>query len=238
MNWQWHYLRQASFTRHSTAKVYCPIAETEFKAFARIGKELITPTTGARGRQRLMWLYLLNETDLFQKKNALLHIAPELSLMGRLQEQSDITYIPGDKMEKGYVNQHGVRNIDLTALDFPDESFDYIICSHVLEHIPDDKKAMQEMFRVLKPGGRAIILVPMRGAATTYEDWSITSPKERHKHFGQWDHVRWYGDDIKERLEEAGFIVKMEEYSSRFSEEEVKKYGLSKNTIISADSPL
>jgi ubiquinone/menaquinone biosynthesis C-methylase UbiE len=99
---------------------------------------------------------------------------------------------------------------DITRLPFPSASFDGVICSHVLEHIPDDAGAMRELRRVLRPGGTILIQVPQSGKQHTYEDWSITSAEERIKHFGQEDHVRWYGEDLVDRLRVAGLKVAIE----------------------------
>ncbi len=122
---------------------------------------------------------------------------------------------------------------DILDLPFPDESFDIIFCNHVLEHIEDDAKAMSELYRVMKPGGWGIFQVPMKNSLEkTYEDFTITDPKERQKHFGQYDHVRWYGMDYFDRLRNAGFETDANSYSQKFSEAEIKKYGLRSNEIL------
>jgi predicted SAM-dependent methyltransferase len=216
-------------------KVYCPIAKNEFKAFVKIGTELITPSNGARARQRLVWHYLENELKILSNEITLLHTAPELSFYEILIKAKNIKYIPGDKMVNGYSNQKGIQKIDLTNLEFEDSSFDCIVSNHVLEHIPEDRKAMSEMFRVLKVGGVAVITVPINESLSeTYEDSTIVTPKDRKKHFGQWDHMRWYSTDIKERLEEAGFRVELIRYGELFSSEEFEKYGFRNDFIINA----
>jgi SAM-dependent methyltransferase len=96
---------------------------------------------------------------------------------------------------------------DVTALPFDDESFDLILCLHVLEHVLDDRAAMRELFRVLEPGGKAVIQVPPSDLAETFEDDSVVDPAARERVFGQWDHVRICGTDYGTRLEEAGFRV-------------------------------
>lgn len=239
LNWRRYYIQQTLFLPSSAPGVYCPIAEKNFKAFLNIKNDQLTPTNGARMRQRLVWLYLKNELDIFNKKARVLHVAPELSYMPKLLPLKNLDYVPGDKMVEGYSNQKGVRNIDLTGLDFPDNSFDYVICNHVMEHIPDDKAAIAEMFRVLKKGGTAVITVPIDETLDkTYEDFSITAPKEREKHFGQWDHVRWYGRDIKDRFEKAGFKVDMNRYAENFSKQDYRKYGLCDDIIVVAKKPV
>ena len=121
--------------------------------------------------------------------------------------------------------------IDLTATTYHDSSFDFILCSHVLEHIPNDQQAMAEMYRILKPGGTTIIQVPLQDTPT-YENPDIITAKERLIHFGQSDHVRIYGLDIKERLETAGFQIHVEKCSDIFSAREIDYYGLDKTEIL------
>ncbi len=164
-----------------------------------------------------------------------MHIAPEYCLYQRFKHSLNIDYYPGDKFEKGYGVQKGVHQLDLTDLTQSDDTFDYIICNHILEHIPDDSKAMFEMFRVLKNGGKAFIMVPVNQSLNeTYEDFSIVDPAERIKQFGQWDHVRFYSMDIMKRLEIQGFQVNAVRYSDKFSKENHHKYGLCDDYIFVA----
>ena len=114
--------------------------------------------------------------------------------------------------------------MDITDIPFEKDTFDFILCNHVLEHVPDDKLAMSELYRVMKKGGNGIFQVPIDyGRATTYEDWTITTPEERKKAFGQHDHVRWYGQDYKLRLHEAGFSVHEDDFVKKFSSEDIYK---------------
>lgn len=123
--------------------------------------------------------------------------------------------------------------MDVTNIAMPDNQFDCIICYHVLEHIPDDEKAMTELFRVLKPGGWAILQSPVdHNRDKTYEDPSIVSPDERERAFGIKDHVRLYGRDYKDRLERAGFTVKLDCYVTELRDDKIKRYGLMKDEII------
>jgi ubiquinone/menaquinone biosynthesis C-methylase UbiE len=176
----------------------------------------------------LLWLYLINETNLLKSHRIkLFHPAPELCFYEKFIRIKNIDYYPSDISEKGLLN------IDLTDIKYQDNSFDYIICNHILEHIPDDKKAINELYRVLKPTGMAIIMVPINEKfEKTYEDPSITTPHERERHFGQWDHVRWYGMDIKERFLSAGFAVEMIRYSDFFDIETRNNMGLCDDFII------
>jgi ubiquinone/menaquinone biosynthesis C-methylase UbiE len=123
--------------------------------------------------------------------------------------------------------------VDLTALTYENDFFDLIICNHVLEHIPDDKKAISEMYRALKKGGKAVITVPIdENLEKTYEDSNITSPADRLKHFGQWDHVRSYAKDIKQRFENEGFNTELIQYADHFSSEEFNRMGLRDDYIV------
>lgn len=237
LNWQRYYWQQNLFKAPSDT-VYCPIAKKEFRSFVKINNDLVTPSNGARARQRLVWHFLENELHILERPISILHVAPELSFFNVLSKQENLTYIPGDKMVAGYSNQKGVKNIDLTQLEFEADRFDLVLCNHVLEHIPDDWAAMSEMFRVLKSGGVAVVTVPIKESLSeTYENPAITSPKEREEHFGQWDHVRHYGLDIKDRLEALGFSVEMNRYGARFSEDEFRKFGFCKDIIVVAKKP-
>lgn len=173
-------------------------------------------------RHRLIALFLQRETDLFSRNNFhLLHVAPEPFLTSFIRRNNRGLRITSLDLSHGRTTLRG----DLTRLPLRDESFDALIASHVLEHIPDDRGAMRELLRVLKPGGWSILQVPIRGEKT-YEDFSITDPAEREKHFGQCDHVRYYGADYKDRLTETGFIATDECYARRYDEARIHRYGL------------
>ena len=175
-----------------------------------------------------MWLYLKNETDFFNKDLKVLHFAPETAFLEKFKKLKNISYETIDLNSP-------LANIKADICDLPldDESYDFILCNHVLEHVIDDKKAMQELYRVLKKDGIGIFQVPMNiSNKKTYEDFTITDPKERNKAFGQYDHVRTYGMDFFDRLEEAGFMVEKCEYTSKFTLEEINKYCLPNREII------
>ncbi len=187
------------------------------------------PACGSLERHRLVWRYLNTKTNLFEKSTKLLHVAPEPLFYKILSHHKNIEYVPCAKFGQGYEDKYpkGTQNIDITAIDLEDNTFDAILCSHVLEHIPDDQRAMQELYRVLKPNGWAILQVPLDATRdTTYEDFSITDPTEREKAFGQHDHVRVYGNDYEKRLINAGFQVKRDKFAYQFSSAELFKYGL------------
>lgn len=133
----------------------------------------------------------------------MLHVAPEASFEGKLRKLLGKKYLTADMYESADVR------MDITDIKYPDESFDIIMCNHVLEHVSDDVQAMKELFRVQKKGGWAILLAPVADMPKTYEDKSITSKKGRLKAFGQDDHVRKYGRDYADRLRSAGYKLKV-----------------------------
>ncbi|SEH49202.1 class I SAM-dependent methyltransferase [Epilithonimonas hominis] len=188
----------------------------------------LSPGTLSLERHRQMWLYLQNETNFFAHKLKVLHIAPEQEFLRKFKKMKNLEYTSADLFSP-IVDVKA----DIVDLPFEDNSFDVIICNHVLEHIVDDRKAMSELYRVMKSGGWGIVQVPMKNSLEkTYEDFTITDPKERQKHFGQYDHVRWYGMDYFDRLKSVGFDADINFYSQKFSEADIKRFGLNKNEIL------
>ena len=188
----------------------------------------LSPGTLSLERHRQMWLYLKNETDFFTKNYKVLHMAPEQSFFKRFRKMKNLDYLTADLFSP-------IVDVKADILDLPfeNESFDVVFCNHVLEHIENDRKAMSELYRVMKPGGWGIIQVPMKNSLEkTFEDFTIKDPKERQKHFGQYDHVRWYGMDYFQRLESVGFKVEINYYSKKFSPEDRKRFGLMENEIL------
>jgi SAM-dependent methyltransferase len=210
---------------------FCPICQQSFVTFLPYGvrkrPNAQCPGCQSLERQRLIWLYA-SEKNLFQgKKIRLLHVSPETVLFQKFKNDPNIDYVPADKFAPGYSYPQGTQNMDITDIRFPDNSFDAIICVHVLEHVPDDALAMRELYRVLKPGGWGIIMAPIdKNRPTTYEDFSIVDPTERQKAFGQEDHVRWYGLDYAQRLEAAGFEVAVDTFARHFSDADIFRFGL------------
>lgn len=196
--------------------------------YEKIRKNVLAPGTLSLERHRLFWLYLENETDFFTKKHKLLHFAPEQAFYKRFRKMKNLDYVTTDLN-----SPLADVKADICNLPFKDNEFDYIFCNHVLEHIPDDTKAMQELFRVLAPGGIGIFQIPQElSRPTTFEDDSITDPKERAKIFGQYDHVRIYGRDYFEKLRSIGFKVSEVNYTQNLSETDIDKYRLAKGEII------
>jgi SAM-dependent methyltransferase len=154
---------------------------------------------------------------------SLLHLAPEHSIERLLRGLPQLAYTTAD-----IASPLADERFDITAIPRADESFDAIICSHVLEHVDDDRAAMRELRRVLRPGGWAIVMVPVDDTrAETYEDPTITEPAERRRAFHQEDHVRVYGRDFPERLRAAGFEVTLDDFAFRLDAAARRRYGAS-----------
>lgn len=175
---------------------------------------------GSGDRARLVYMYLRDHVGLAGAGSMhVLHVAPEPGLREKLSEAGFATYVCGDLFAEGYRYPTWVQNLDVTDIQFADDTFDLLICNHVLEHIPDDRRAMRELRRVLKPGGTAILQVPISAtSAETIEDPDITDPEARAQAFGQFDHVRIYGQDYVGRLEEAGFSVSRVDVSADYAQ--------------------
>ena len=210
-----------------------PIDGKSFKTLLPYGygnqrNNVLSPSTLSLERHRLLWLYLNNETDFFSAKKSVLHFAPEQCFLKRFRDLKNIEYTTTDLLSP-------IADVkaDICDLPFEDNSYDIILCNHVLEHIPDDTKAMQELYRVMKPGGYGILQIPQDlNRAETFEDNSITDRDERAKVFGQYDHVRVYGRDYFDKLRSIGFKVEEVDYTATLSNEDIEKYCLAKGEII------
>lgn len=212
-----------------------PIDGKSFRIFLPYGygkqrNNALSPSTLSLERHRLLWLYLKNETDFFtsNERKKVLHFAPEQAFYKPFRIQKNINYTTTDLF-----SPLADVKADICDLPFEDNSYDVIFCNHVLEHIPDDTKAMLELFRVLKKGGMAILQVPQDlQRELTFTDDSITDEKERAEIFGQYDHIRIYGRDYFDKLRSIGFTVIEENYTTKITPELVRKYGLVKEEIL------
>lgn len=210
-----------------------PIDGKSFKSFLPYGygkqrNNVLSPSTLSLERHRLLWLYLQHETNFFSAKLKVLHFAPEQAFYKRFRNMKNLNYVTTDLN-----SPLADVKADICNLPFKDNEFDVIFCNHVLEHIPDDTKAMKELYRVLKPKGMAILQIPQDlSRAETFEDNSITDKKERAKIFGQYDHVRIYGHDYFDKLRHVGFKVDEVDYTTKLSEEKITEYCLAKGEII------
>jgi SAM-dependent methyltransferase len=208
-----------------------PIDGKSFRMFLPYGygtqrNNVLSPSTLSLERHRLLWLYLKNETDFLRHpKSAAL--CTRTSVYQLFRNQKNLDYTTTDLF-----SPLADVKADICDLPFDDNTYDIILCNHVLEHIPDDTKAMQELYSVLKPGGMGIFQIPQDlSRAVTFSDDSITDAKER-RNFGQYDHVRVYGRDYFDKLRSIGFTVIEEDYTAKIAPELVEKYCLAKGEII------
>lgn len=211
--------------------VYCPACERKGLTFIPFGvpprAHAQCPFCTALERTRALKL-VLDAQGLPKPGSSVLHVAPEPGLSATLQRRGDLHYVMGDRFDPGYQYPKGTVPLDITAIAFPDASFDLLICSHVLEHVPDDARALAEIHRVLKPGGHAALLVPLLpgNVHETLEDPSFNTPELRFKHYGQPDHVRFYGTDFADRLGARGFQVEAIRPYAQYGPQDVMRYGL------------
>ena len=196
--------------------------------YAKVRENVLAPGTLSLERHRLFWLYLKNETTFFSAPLRVLHFAPEQAFVQKFKKQKNLTYTTTDLNSP-------IADVkaDICDLPFKNNSFDFIICNHVLEHIPDDTKAMQELYRVLAPSGTAIVQVPYDVKRTiTFEDNTITDQSERTRIFGQYDHLRVYGMDYFKKLSSIGFDVNALDYTSSISSDDIERYRLCKGELL------
>lgn len=205
--------------RYAGGVNFCNVCETKIKKWQPLGydlpvltekqivgaglREAMCPVCMSSDRIRLLFYFLKNKTNIFTNRHKLLHIAPEPSLEHLFKKHPNIDYLTADLDPTEVMMQ-----MDITKIQLPENSFDAIVCNHVLEHIPDDMKAMSELYRILKPGGWAILQVPFsKTLSQTFEDPKVINPNDREQIFGQTDHVRIYAWDYTDRLKKAGFNV-------------------------------
>ena len=211
----------------------CPLCGCQRRKFLPYGyvtsrENALCPNCLSLERHRLLWLWLVRESDIGRGAMALpkmLHIAPEVALMRKFKKMYASTpdrYVTAD-LESPLADMHfDVQQIPLEA-----ESFDAVICNHILEHVEDDGKALRELYRIMRRGGWGVILSPVElEREKTFEDDTITDPAERTRIFGQYDHRRIYGRDYAARLREAGFEVYDIDYKNELSKAEQELYAL------------
>lgn len=213
-------------------KYICPCCGWHLRAFTWGGPSLrirpsgYCPRCNSKARQRRLWLFLKDKTNLFSDHLRLLHIAPNYCFSRRFMKLSNLDFVHGDYTDRRYKNlRPRSPKIDPTEVPFESNNFDAIICQHVLEHIQEDRKVMDELYRVLKLGGWGVVSSPIKWDQKTFEDPAITDPEERLHAFGERNHVRIYGHDLKNRLEESGFKV-LVDYGKDIKQTTRKRFGL------------
>lgn len=213
----------------------CPICGCRRRKFLPYGyvtsrEDALCPRCLALERHRMIWLWLERHTDLFVSRPRLLHIAPEVSLMRHFKRlyRGTENYITAD-LESPLADMH----FDVQQIPMADRFVDVVVCNHLLEHVEDDRRAMRELFRIMRPGGWGIMVVPEdRGRAATFEDDTVTDPAERTRIFGQYDHRRIYGRDYDDRLREAGFDVERIAFAAMLSAEERRLYAVGGDDLV------
>jgi SAM-dependent methyltransferase len=204
--------------------VECPCCNRRFRRFLPHGgrQGVVCPWCGAHERHRALCLYLEERAGLLSSDLSLLHFAPEWTLERTLRGLPNVRYLSADLDSPA-----AMARVDITEIPYPDDAFDAVLCSHVLEHVQDDRRAMRELHRVLRPGGWAIVLVPLDPSREeTYEDPAITTPEARQRAYWGSDHLRLYGRDFKQRLEEAGFAVTVDEFVRSLDDETRERHRL------------
>ena len=215
---------------HFGFALYCPVCRARFRRLRSFGvsprMNACCPICGSFERMRFAWVVLDARPELVGGPNPrILHIAPEQMLAARFNRIAGAEYIGAD-LEP---SRAAVR-MDVQRIQYPDDTFDFVYCSHVLEHVPDDRAAMREFHRVLKLGGTAMIMVPVN-VKQTFEDPSVTDPAERLRLFGQDDHVRKYGPDVADRLRDAGFAVETVHTADIADEKTARRMGLKNESL-------
>ena len=239
------YQPNCKLTDRMKSSVQCPVCRSIQQTFLPAGVTSRRPNAmcgicGSLERHRLVWLYLLDKKKLFRPKIRILHFAPEWTFHRTLSIASHVEYWPVD-IDPASFKYGGtpVTKTDIIDIPFKDNWFDGVLCNHVLEHIPNYLLAMSELFRVIAPGGWAILQVPIRpNDEKTDEDPNVVTPEERERRFGQRDHVRFYGKDYPDRLSSVGFNVTVDKYVETFDGKTRSYFGLNeKETLFFCEKP-
>lgn len=220
--------RQMKRWRYSGDRFHCPVCDSPVSRFLPYGlpvrEHAMCPVCESMERHRLYWLYYTRRTDLLEGgagARRFLHVAPEMGLETRLQRAPSLRYVTAD-----FFSPYVDLRMDLCHLPLRPGSVDVVHCSHVLEHVPDDRRAMVELLEALRPGGWGLIQAPIWTDQPSWEDASITDPAERERVFGQHDHVRIYGPDYPDRLREAGFEVETVRAADFLGAEEIEHHAV------------
>lgn len=198
----------------------------------------LAPGSLSLERHRLLWLYLKDHIDFKNahaqnEKQKILHVAPEQCFYGLFRKSKNLDYTTAD-LDSPIAD----IKMDLHQIPFDADTFDVVLCNHVLEHVQDDRQCMREILRVLKPGGWAVMQVPQRvNMEHTDEDPTLTDPKERIRRFGQYDHLRMYGLDYPERLKEVGFQVEEVNFQEQLGKALTERYSIKRELLYVCHKP-
>lgn len=224
------FLGEARAFAYHGDRVTCPCCDSSFRGLRshRARTDVKCPRCGSLERHRLLWLYFTRRTNLLVDDLDVLHVAPEYSFEKRLARRHGPRYVTAD-LDSPLAS---VR-MDVMGMPFDDASFDVVLCNHVLEHVADDRIAMGEIRRILRPGGWAVLLVPIDPTReSTFEDPAIISPQDRLRHYGQEDHARLYGRDYPDRLRQAGFEVTVESFGASLSSALIQRHRLLRDGVL------
>jgi SAM-dependent methyltransferase len=217
------------------SQVECPVCNSRYRKFLPYGRNTssrenaLCPHCLSLERHRLMALYLKTKTNFYSAPLKVLHVAPEYCFIDRFEHMKNIDYITAD-IESPLAKV----KMDIHQIPFPENTFDVAFCNHVMEHVDDYILAMSELHRVLKPGGWALIQSPQdMKYETTYEDPTITDPREREIHFLQNDHLRLFGRNYGDELRKGGFKVKEDRFvMDELTPDQVKRFSLPAEEIV------
>lgn len=213
-------------------RVECPVCGKRFRKFFSYGyvasrSGALCPHCMSLERHRLLYLWLERKTDFFSAPYRLLHIAPEHCFLRPFERLFGDKYVTAD-LESPLAKV----KLDVQQMPFDECEFDVVICNHILEHVEDDRKALSEIFRVMRHSGWGILLSPVDyGLEVSYEDPTKTTPEERREAFGQPDHLRIFGRDYADRLSSAGFIVEEIRATDFLSADEITRFGIATDRI-------
>jgi SAM-dependent methyltransferase len=220
-------------------KVYCPCCNTRFSRFLEVGPKrqpMLCPRCRSNDRDRFFWLYLKANPGFLQNNIKLLHVSPETIYYNRFKKIPGVQYVAGDKfvLQFGSTYPKETVYLDITSMpEYADNTFDFIFCSHVLEYIKEDRQAIRELYRVLKPKGKAIISIPINhGHYETLEDPNVTDPKEQERLYGDTGHLRYYGEDYIERVKQAGFTPEFIPVTDFISPELIKQCVINPRDVV------
>ena len=222
-----HFSTKCSKVFYLGNKVECPVCGKHYRKFLPYGyvisrENALCPNCLALERHRLLWLFLKDKTNIFKDEVSFLHIAPELCFIDYFRKQKNIKYTTAD-LESPWADVH------LNVEDMPLEtsSYDFVMANHILEHVDNLDKALNEIYRVLKPGGMAILLSPINPKREiTYEDKTITDPLKREKHFGQKDHVREFGLDYSKVLSKEGMEIVEDRFIETLPKDKIIRFSI------------